>query len=420
MELEALITRARRGDLTAYARVVDATQHMVHAACFRVLRRQSDALDASQETYLRAFKRLGEVRDPAAFPGWLRRIAVTTSLNLKRVRRRSFLSLDDVSEPPVLDELESTWSQAQRMALAAALVGLAAEDRRLCDRFYHGRWTIRRLADEAGVNETAMRKRLQRIRDKLRKDIEMSELADSPETPAGIPAKILELLARPKLVDLPENPVGVVMDMLRQQWREYAWQDVPEIVNLQEARQELGHDPVYVTQASLHCIDEQRILRFDLTVPLLMWARRRGAPLRVITAGKVYRNDDPSSTRLQVFHQLELLVLAEKSQLDAWSFAGSALKAVDALLPNAAQRIGPADYPICSRAWELGVEKDGAFVEIAGGGVYGPDIVRFLGGDPDRQTACGLAFGLERVAALKFGYDDLRKLEEARVEVPSA
>jgi RNA polymerase sigma-70 factor (ECF subfamily) len=415
VELEALIIKARTGDLDAYGSVVDATQHMVHAVCFRVLRRQSDALDAAQETYLRAFKRLDEVRDPAAFPGWLRRIAVTTSLNLKRVRRRSFLSLEDAAEVPVLDELENAWSQAQRTALAAALVNLPPNDRQLCDRFYHGNWSVRRLAEDAGASETSMRKRLQRIREKLRKEIEMNELANAPVTPNEMPAKIVELLARPTLIDLPENPVGAVMEMLRQQWREYSWQEVAEIVNLPEARQDLGQDPVYVTGDLLHSIDGNRILRFDLTVPLLLWARGKGTPLQVITAGKVYRNDESSSTRLQVFHQLELLVLAKKSELDAWAFLGSVMKAVDAILPGMPQRIGPAEYPICERAWELGVEKDGTVVEIGGGGVYGPTVVRFLGGDPSCETACGAAFGLERVAGLKYGYDDLRKLEAARV-----
>ena len=127
-----------------------------------------------------------------------------------RVRRRSFLSLEEVSEVPVLDELESTWSQAKRTALAAAwpafrrrIGGFATGSITAIGRF--GVWRRR-----AGVNETSMRKHLQRLRDKLRKDIEMNELTNTPETPAGLPARILELLAKPKLVDLPENPVGAV------------------------------------------------------------------------------------------------------------------------------------------------------------------------------------------------------------------
>ena len=63
-----------------------------------------------------------------------------------------------------------------------------------------------------------MRKRLQRIRDKLRKEIEMAEQRGiRPEDiRPDLPAKVVELLARPQLTDLPENPVGRILEGLRQ------------------------------------------------------------------------------------------------------------------------------------------------------------------------------------------------------------
>jgi len=70
----------------------------------------------------------------------------------------------------VLDEAETRWSELQRHWPASALLTLTAEERQLCDRRYHGQWTIGRLARSAGVDEAAMRKRLQRIREKLRKE----------------------------------------------------------------------------------------------------------------------------------------------------------------------------------------------------------------------------------------------------------
>ena len=85
------------------------------------------------------------------------------------------------------------------------------------DRRYHGGWTTGRLASHAGVDETAMRKRLQRIRDKLRKEMEMSEQRGirSDDIRPDLPAKVVELLARPRLTDLPENPVGRTLETIR-------------------------------------------------------------------------------------------------------------------------------------------------------------------------------------------------------------
>jgi len=92
----------------------------------------------------------------------------------------TLLRLDDVPDVAILDEEEHCWSEGQRQQLAAALLTLTSEERQLCDRRYHGRWSTTRLAAQAGVDEATMRKRLQRVRDKLRKEIEMSERRGVP------------------------------------------------------------------------------------------------------------------------------------------------------------------------------------------------------------------------------------------------
>jgi RNA polymerase sigma-70 factor (ECF subfamily) len=114
---------------------------MVHGVAFAVLRDAALAQDAAQESYLRAFRHLSELNEPAAFNGWLRRIAVTVAMNLRRSLRNTLLRLDDVPEIPILDETEGEWSELQRQRLAAALLTLTPEERRICERRYYGRWT---------------------------------------------------------------------------------------------------------------------------------------------------------------------------------------------------------------------------------------------------------------------------------------
>ena len=215
--LSDLVVRATAGDLDAFGRLVRETQVSAYAVARSVLRDPSLAEDATQEAYLRAFRRLRDLHEPAAFPGWLRRLVVTVALNMRRSQRWTFLRLDDVPEVPVLDEAETIWTDQQRQRLAGALLTLSPQDRQLCDRRYHGRWPIARLAAEAGVDESAMRKRLQRIRDRLRKEMEVAEQRGITveEIRADLPGKVVELLARPRLIDLPESPVGKTRDDLR-------------------------------------------------------------------------------------------------------------------------------------------------------------------------------------------------------------
>jgi RNA polymerase sigma-70 factor (ECF subfamily) len=132
------VTRARAGDVEAFGLLVQATQKAAYAAALGVLRDPGLAQDAAQQAYLRAFRRLGDLQDPAAFPGWLRRIVITVALNMRRARRDTLLQLDDLPNVPILDEAETRWSDVQRHRLAAALLTLTAEERQLCDRRYHG------------------------------------------------------------------------------------------------------------------------------------------------------------------------------------------------------------------------------------------------------------------------------------------
>jgi len=113
-DLEALVVAAREGDLAAYQTLVRATQSMVYAVCRRILHDRADALDATQNAFLRAYRSLSSVHDAAAFPGFLRRTAIRAASDVARLRRTTFAPLGEATEVPALDELESTWTPQQR------------------------------------------------------------------------------------------------------------------------------------------------------------------------------------------------------------------------------------------------------------------------------------------------------------------
>ncbi len=415
--LNDLVRRAQAGDVESYGRVVQATQKMAYAVALGVVREPALAQDAVQEAYLRAFRLMRELHEPAAFVTWLRRIVITVALNMRRSRRRTLMSFDDVPEVPVLDESETTWTELQRHRLAAALLTLTAEERRLCDRRYHGRWSTARLAEHAGVDDAVMRKRLQRIRDKLRKEMEVAEQRNvRPEDiRSDLPAKVVELLARPQLTDLPENPVGKILEILRGVFAGFERVELPEIVDFAEAQRTIGNDALYVDPIELHRVDNRRILRYDLTLPLLLTTRAGGKPRRVWTSGKAYRLCQIDAMHLDAFHQADALWLDDRSRLDPWKASALVLQSVDQLFPGRTVKIVPTQYQMCSQSWELEVEDDGRWFEVLAWGVFTDRIVDHLGGDPARHTAIGVGYGLERLAMLRYGIDDIRKIDVAHV-----
>jgi RNA polymerase sigma factor (sigma-70 family) len=415
--LNELVRQAQRGDLQAFGQVVAATQTMACAVALGVLRDPGLAQDAAQDAYLRAFRRLRDLEDPAGFVAWFRRVVITVSLNLRRSRRTTLLQVDEMPDVPVLDEAESSWTDAQRQRLSAALLTLTPAERRLCDRRYHGGWTIGRLAQDAGVPEPVMRKRLQRLRDKLRKEIDVSEqrgLTPDAMHP-DLPAAVVELLSRPQLTDLPEHPVGDVLSRLRGVFAGHASIELPEIVDLTHARAGIASDAIYVEASELHRLDDRRILRYDLTLPLLLDVHYTGTPLRLFAAGKAYRRGRIDATHLEAFHQAEVLALDTRANLNAWQVTGQVLQSIEAVLPGRSVRITPNRYAMCSQAWELDVDCDGQWFEVMAWGVFTDRVVEHLGGDPAVHTAIGVGYGLERLAMLRYGIDDIRKVEAARV-----
>lgn len=88
---------------------------------------------------------------------------------------------------------------------------------------------------------------------------------------------------------------------------------------------------------------------------------------------------------------------------------------MDLLLPGRTVKIVPTQHPMCSQAWDLEMDVDGRWSEVLAWGVYTDRIVQHLGGDPARHLAVGVGYGLERLAMLRFGIDDIRKVDIASV-----
>jgi phenylalanyl-tRNA synthetase alpha chain len=191
-------------------------------------------------------------------------------------------------------------------------------------------------------------------------------------------------------------------------------QPLPEIVDTAQAR-ELTKETMYVQPFELHHIDADRILRYDLTLPLLLTVRYGGRPIRAWSTGKTYRVCQADATHLEAFHQFEVMWLDDCEKLDPWQLMGRVLQSVDRTLPGRAVKIEPVKYPMCSRAWELEVDDSGRWVEVLAWGVFTDRIVGHLGGDPRRHAAMGVGYGLERFAMLRYGIDDIRKIDVARV-----
>ena len=82
-----LIAKARRGDVEAYNLLVSRWEKRVFNYLLRLVSNREDALDLSQEVFLKAYRNLPKLDDPARFAGWLFRIAHNEAFSLLRRKR---------------------------------------------------------------------------------------------------------------------------------------------------------------------------------------------------------------------------------------------------------------------------------------------------------------------------------------------
>lgn len=121
-----LIGRARRGDVEAYNLLISRWEKRVFNYLLRITANREDALDLSQDVFLKAYQNLKKLDDPGRFAPWLFRIAHNEACSLLRKRRPE-------ADPELCPEMESADSGAfpleLRLAVASAL-GRLSEDHR--------------------------------------------------------------------------------------------------------------------------------------------------------------------------------------------------------------------------------------------------------------------------------------------------
>jgi phenylalanyl-tRNA synthetase alpha subunit len=87
--------------------------------------------------------------------------------------------------------------------------------------------------------------------------------------------------------------------------------------------------------------------------------------------------------------------------------------------PPSASASSVSAFPLCARAWEVEVEWEDRWTGVAMWGKYNERALRVLGNETQEYGAVGVSFGLERLACLHYGIDDVRRIA-ASSQTPEA
>lgn len=133
-------------------------------------------------------------------------------------------------------------------------------------------------------------------------------------------------------------------------------------------------------------------------------------PVRIICPGKVYRRDDDDATHSHQFMQIEGLVVDRGVSMGELN--GTLLAFVEKMFGEGTEmRLRPSYFPFTEPSVEVDIfDSEKGWLEILGAGMVHPQVLRKAGYNPERYTGFAFGMGVERIAMLKYGIDDIRQL----------
>jgi len=96
---EQLVQAAQKGDMVAFEELVARHRDKIYARAYSMMRNEEEALDLSQEAWVKAWQRLEQFQGDSSFPTWITRIVINLCLDqLRRQKRRRTESIDEMDE----------------------------------------------------------------------------------------------------------------------------------------------------------------------------------------------------------------------------------------------------------------------------------------------------------------------------------
>lgn len=175
-------------------------------------------------------------------------------------------------------------------------------------------------------------------------------------------------------------------------------------------------------------VDDEVVLRTHTSPVQIRTMEKYDPPVRVIMPGRVYRNEAISARSYCMFNQLEGLYVDEgvtfadlKGTVEEFAnrFFGSQLRF----------RFRPSFFPFTEPSTEVDVScflcggkgcrlcKYEGWLEILGAGMVDPNVFKYVGYDPEKYSGFAFGMGVDRIALMKYGIDDIRLLYDSDVRL---
>ncbi len=168
------------------------------------------------------------------------------------------------------------------------------------------------------------------------------------------------------------------------------------------------HDTFYVNKKS-------NVLRTHTSPVQIRGMLKRKPPMAFISGGKVYRKDD-DATHLPMFHQVEGIYVDKDVNFS--HLKDLIFKIIKDLFGKEAKiRFRPSYFPFTEPSAEVDIlNEDGKWLEILGCGIVNPIVLENCGINSKKYSGLAFGLGIERIAMLKFGVNDIRDFYKSNLD----
>ena len=315
-------------------------------------------------------------------------------------------------------------AELERDALAAASGAATADEIERARVEYLGRKSALKLAlrevrdRETGMRLNGVRERLEQAFDAREEEVRSAELDRS------LAQDVVD-------ITVPGTPVRRghlhLITQIRREFEDiflglgYSVVDGREVETTFYNFDALNIPPEHPTRSPLQTLflDEQTVLRTETSPAQIRTMEQQQPPVYVICPGRVYRRDTPDATHTPTFHQVEGLAVDEGITLG--DLEGTLDYLMKALFgASRRSRFVTNHFPFTEPSVEALVSchicdgsgcpvcRHSGWIEVGGSGMVDPNLFELVGYDPERYTGFAFGFGLERLAMVRHGIDEIK------------
>ena len=324
---------------------------------------------------------------------------------LNEIKEKAIERIKDAKNSDELVEIRNAFlsKKSELMSMMSTLGQMEAELRK----------EMGQKINEVKMNiSNALDKKVQEI-----KELELQKTLEKEVIDISLPAKGKEsggknpfFVVRDEIIDIFLGMGYEVMDGPEVELDHYNF----ELLNIPQDH------PARDMQDSFY-INENVLLRTHTSpVQARTMEKKAGKPIRIICPGKTYRRDDDDATHSHQFAQIEGLVVDKDINIGHLK-ATLELFAKKMFGEKREIRLRPSYFPFTEPSVEVDITcancggkgcnicKGTGYIEILGGGMVHPNVLKMNGYDPEVYSGFAFGIGIERVAMLRYGIDDIRK-----------